>query len=135
MEGTYEVTLGSKRMGSVTLKKQGLYWLFDCRCDLSGEVMYDLILTAGETQYDLGILSPAKDSFICHCKLACKKLEKGSLKFYLRPRHAKLNTDFVPVYPEEPFRYLHLLETSFLSIRGGQIGLICSEKNNGKKSN
>lgn len=128
MEGTYDVTLGSKIMGTVTVKKQGLYWQFDCRCGLCGEVMYNLTVKAGTCQEKLGLLTPGNGGFCLRTKLPMKRLGQGSPVFYLQPRHAKVKGQFVPVHPDEPFRYLGRLENAYLTKQNGQIGLFLQDK-------
>ena len=128
MEGTYDVTLGSQKMGTVSVRKQGLYWLFDCTCSLSGEVMYDLAVRIGDTQAKLGLLTPEKGAFCLTTKLPSKRFGQGRPVFSLQPRHPEMKGMFVAVNPDEPFHYLHRLESSYLAIRAQQIGLIVHDK-------
>lgn len=127
MEGTYDVMLGLQRMGKVSVRKQGLYWQFDCQCDLSGEVMYDLAVMAGERQVKLGLLTPVNGCFCLYTKLPIKRLGQGSPKFSLQPRHAQMKGQFVPIHPDEPFRYLSRLENAYLAKQEGQFGITFSE--------
>ena len=127
MEGTYDVMLGSQKKGSVTVIKQGLYWLFDCRCDLSGEVMYDLVIRVGDQQVKLGLLTPGNGIFCLYKKLPIKRLGQGSPVFSLQPRHPKACGQFIPIHPDEPFQYLSRLENAYLKKQGSQIGITFSE--------
>ena len=128
MEGTYDVLLGGQLMGTATVSKQGLYWLFACRCKLSGEVMYQLVLQLGQSHV-LGILVPEGDEFILRTRLPIKQLEQGTPRFLLKPRHAPMNGRFVPVDPGQPFAYLRRLERAHLCRKDGQVGLqLCDEE-------
>ncbi len=124
MEGTYDVKLGSQMIGSVAVKKHGLYWIFDCHCTLSGEVMYDLMITAEDRQEKLGLLTPANGSFELRTRIAAKRLGQASPVFTLKPRHNFLDDNFIPIRPEEPFCYLSRLENAHLARKTGQIGIV-----------
>ena len=128
MEGTYDVMLGSQKMGSVTVRKQGLYWQFDCRCSLSGEVMYDLVVQTADAQVSLGLLTPCGDRFGLLTKQPVKRMEQGKPTFLLRPRHTGMKECFVRVNPQEPFGYLRRLESAYLAKRNNQIGLILEDE-------
>ena len=127
MEDTYDVKLGSQIMGTVTVKKQGLYWLFDCRCDLSGEVMYDLAIMVGEYQVKLGLMTPGNGCFCLCTKLPIKRLGQGSPMFSLQPRHAQMKDNIIPVKPDEPFCYLSRLENAYLAKLEGKPGIALTE--------
>ena len=124
MEGTYEVCLGSMPMGTVHVSRQGLYWHFDCRCSLHSDTMQELILHIGQQTHNLGLLTPESGTFCLRTKLAAKKIGQGTPKFCLQPRHAPMEGIFVPLHPQEPFRYLHRLEQTYLARRGEEVGLV-----------
>ena len=127
MEGTYNVMLGSQKMGTVSVRKQGLYWHFDCCCNLSGEVMHDLVIRIGEMRIKLGLLTPENGRYSLRTKQPCKQFREGSPVFSLQPRHAKINDTFLPIHPSEPFRYLNALEKAYLVRHEEQIGMIIQE--------
>ncbi len=124
MEGAYDVLLGSEKMGTVLVKRQGLYWQFDCRCRLSGDVMYDLVVSVGKARMKLGLLIPNNGYFILSVKVPAKRLGQGIPQFFLQSRHTQMKGHFVPVDPDEPFRYLHRLESAYLAVCNSQIGLV-----------
>lgn len=90
--------------------------------------MYDLVVNAGDCQVKLGLLTPGNGCFWLCTKLPMKRLGQGSPVFSLHPRHAKLKDEFVPVHPDEPFRYLARLENAFLARQNSQIGLFLQDK-------
>lgn len=118
----YDVLLGQERVGKVEAARQGLYLYIDCRCRLSGEVIYRLQLTCGECHENLGVLVPEGDCFSLKTKLPVKRLGAGSLLFRVVPRHSELAGMFVPIRPEEPFSYIHRLKQAFLEKRNGELG-------------
>ena len=114
MEGAYPVLQGGQAIGSVSMARQGLYYHIRCRCRISGEVMFRLILTHQDGQLDLGILTPMDGCFGLNSSISAKKLGKGNLVFSLRPRHPSTEEKCFPVSAEEPFAYLQELERAYL---------------------
>ena len=127
MEGTYAVTVSGQQTGKVSVQRQGLYYLFSCRCRLAGDIIYRLVVTCGTVRESLGILVPQEGSFVLNTKLPAKKLGEGELSFRLIPKREELRKTFVPISPEEPFAYIARLKQSFLVIQNGQAG-ICIDK-------
>lgn len=127
MEGTYELSLGDKHIGKVRVYRQGLYHHFSCRCDLSGGVICKLQVRCGEKQENLGVLVPMEGRFGLEKKLPAKCLGQGNPEFRLVTRQEQSTGTFVPIYPDEPFAYIHQLENAFLDRRDGQLGVVIQE--------
>ena len=123
MVGNYEVKLGERTMGTVTVSKEGLYYRFSCRCSLTGEVMHRLWLLCDGRELDLGLCVPMGDGFGAEKKLPVKQCS-GTPRFLLRPKRTEVKDNFIPLSPEEPFRYLHRLQDAFLERQGGQLGIV-----------
>ena len=127
MDGTYEIMLGGESVGQAVVRRQGLYYRFSCRCDLSGEVIYRITVTCGGKSESLGIPVPKNGEFYLDTRLAASRLGEGEPKFAAVPRRPDLGGMFVPLSPEEPFRYLHRLENAFLARKDGQLGIVIPE--------
>ena len=143
MEMEYEVYLENHIAGKVQLTKQGLYYRVLCHCSLPQNVVYRLYGICGEMQENIGVLMPDGDGFLLDRKIPAKRLT-GCTKFLLsdgsepekevtaEPEsepEAEITDDtgsdtgtFVPIHPEEPFAYLHKLESAFYEEQNGQIG-------------
>ena len=125
MEGNYEVSFGRQVVGNVLVERLGLYYRFHCRCKLTGDVICRLQVVCGDKQENLGILVPVGEGFGIDTKLPIKKLGEGIMRFFLLPKHeAATEVKFVPIYPEEPFRYISRLKTLYLERQNGQIGIL-----------
>lgn len=124
MEGSYEILMGGKRIGTAKITRQGLYYGFDCRCRLSGDIMCRITVTCGGKTCSLGIPVPEGDVFALRTKLPVKQLGEGVPQFQLQPKHRPVGGEFVPISPEEPFAYLSRLTEAFLEIRDGKVGLV-----------
>ena len=128
MEGTYLITQFGEAVGQATVRRQGLYWQFSCRCDLSGETVCRVLVTCGGRELSLGIPVPEGGKFVLNTKVAVSKLGSGTPEFRVQPRRPELQGKFIPLRPEEPFAYLHRLEDAFLARQNGQIGLMIPDQ-------
>ncbi len=117
-----ELTFGDRPVGRVRAERQGLYYLFRCRCRLSGEAAFRLLVSCGEKQEDLGILVPMEVGFGLDTRRPVKRLGEGTLSFRLVSNHDAPKTHFAPISPEEPFAYLQRLKDAYLAEKSGQLG-------------
>lgn len=124
MEGTYELTRGDQHVGVVQVSRQGLYLHFSCRCDLSGTEICKVLMRCGGQEENLGVLVPVEGRFGLEKKLPAKRLGQGTPEFCLVTRQEQSDFRFVPIYPEEPFAYLHRLENAFLARQDGHLGIV-----------
>lgn len=127
MEGNFDVLLGDKPIGKAYVTREGLYYRIRCRCTLSGEVIYKLLVSCGNQEENLGVLIPAAGEFGLDTRVPVKRLGEGNPKFRAMPRHTDLRGKFVPLSPEEPFRYISRLKDAFLENRDGLIGVVIKE--------
>ena len=130
MEQKYAVTVCGKQVGIVSVKRQGLYYHFSCRCCLEGNVIYRLVITVGHSSLNLGIPVPEGGSFTLNTKLPVKCIGEGDMSFTLVPKHEPFSGTFIPISPEEPFAYISRLRNAFLVLRNEQVG-ICIDKQEG----
>lgn len=123
MEGVYDILLGGRPVGQAAVFRQGLYWYFDCRCRLSGQVICRITVSCGGKTENLGIPVPQGKDFVLRTRLPVKKLGVGVPEFRVTPKHSPLPENWVPVRPEEPFVYLNRLQDAVLEVRDGQVGV------------
>lgn len=124
MEGNYSVLFGGQSAGKVRVFRQGLYYRFWCRCQLSGEVVCRLYVRCGGKEERLGILVPTGDGFGLDTRVPVKRIGEGKPEFFLRPVHDGPGGTFVPLSPEEPFAYLSRLKDAYLEKREGKTGVL-----------
>lgn len=110
-------------MGQAQVKRQGLYYHFACHCELSGEVIYRIVVTCDGKSENLGIPAPEGVMFTLNSRLPVSKLGQGKPQFQLLPRHPDTEERFVPLSPEEPFAYLQNLKDAYLLRRNGRLGI------------
>lgn len=121
-----DVCLGGKTVGRAQVQQQGLYYVFTCRCTLSGDTVWHLCASCGEKQVDLGVLVPMEGGFGLTTRRPVKLLGEGKIQFTLKPKQDKA-ARFSPIYPEEPFAYLQRLKDAFLEERNGCLGAAWKE--------
>jgi len=127
MEGKYEIYQGEQRVGTVQVSAEGLYYSFFCRCVLSGETMCRIIVTCCGQTHSLGLPVPEGDEFVLRTRMPAKRLGQGLLQFRVIPKHTRVGGKFIPISPEEPFRYLARLENAVMQIRDGKPGILLQE--------
>lgn len=127
MVGTYPILRGGETVGQAKVEKRALYYLFSCRCKLTGEVIYRITVTCEGQSESLGIPVPEGGQFTLTAKLPVSRLGHGEPVFQLVPRHPSVGEDFVPLSPETPFPYLQRLKNAYLAKREGQLGIVFRE--------
>ena len=127
MQEEYSIFSGGEEVGRVFVQRQGLYYRICCRCRLTGAVRYRLIATCGENTADLGLCVPQGDRFGVDTRIPIKRLGEGAISFRLLPKHSSLEGKFVPVFPDEPFGYIHQLQKAYLARQDGVVGIILKE--------
>ena len=134
MQNEYLIFSGGEAVGKASVQRQGLYYAIRCRCKLTGAIRYKLIASGGENTVDLGLCVPMGDRFGVDTKIPIKRLGEGALSFRLQPRHNELRGRFIPVSPEEPFRYIRQLQTAHLARQDGVVGIVIPEGQNSSES-
>ncbi len=128
MERKYSIMIGQQHAGKVLVCRQGLYYRFSCRCSLSGDIIYRLMVTCGSVRENLGILVPKEGGFGLDTKIPVKRIGEGELSFLLVPKQEEHSGTFVPISPEEPFAYISRLKESFFLLQNGQPGICMTQK-------
>ena len=128
MNREYDIYMGKQAVGTAAVERQGLYYRFDCRCRLSGDVLCRVTVACNGHHENLGILVPMGSQFGLTTKLAVKKLGEGPFEFRVLPKHPSGQGQFIAVYPEEPFAYLSRLKDAFLEVRNGQAGVVIPDQ-------
>ena len=120
----YEVFQDKQAVGTVEATREGLYIRFSCRCQPSDRDMIRLWMICGEQEIDLGLCVPMDGGFGTEKRIPAKQCGPGEPQFCLRHKDDTRRGKFVPLSPEEPFQYIHRLETAFLEKRGTRLGIV-----------
>ena len=127
MVGKYDIYRGVDKIGKGEIFREGLYYRFRCWCNLTGEVIYRLIITCGDITENLGIPAPAGGEFYLEKRLPISRFPGGEPIFRAVPRHTSIDGRFIPVSPEEPFVYLQRLKDAVYGERNGIPGVILKD--------
>ena len=118
------ILLAGQAIGKAKVCREGLYLCFRCRCQLSGDVVYRLRVSCGENTENLGIPVPQNGAFELNARIPAKRLGSGQMVLEAVPKKVEMEGKFIPLSPEEPFKYLRRLEDAFLQVRDGQVGIM-----------
>ena len=121
---TYQIMLGDKSVGKAWVTREGLYYRIRCRCALSGETVCRIQVRCNGRMEDLGILVPEDGEFVLKTRIPVKRIGEGDFAFSVGPQHRAPETAFVPLYPQEPFRYITGIKAAYLERRNGQTGVV-----------
>lgn len=119
--------LGDKVVGKAKVSREGLYYRIRCRCALSGDMLCRILVRCGKQEESLGILVPEGREFGLETRIPVKKVGEGPLTFSAAPRHRDLEGQFIPLSPEEPFRYITRLKDAYLVKQKGKVGVVIKE--------
>ena len=86
MAETYDITHEGAPVGTARMEKQGLYYVFSCRCRLPKEGLYRIHAINGAAREDLGICIPMDGVFGMDKKVPQKRIGEGTLTFELVPK-------------------------------------------------
>lgn len=115
MEGKFEVTMDGQSVGTVEVRREGLYCRLSCRCRMVDQEIHRLY--AGEEK--IGVLIPENGMLILDTRVAAKRLKEGCTFSLDENRGA-----FIPIRPGESIEYLDKLRSGRLGFRDGIHGLI-----------
>ena len=119
----YPIMLNGQAVGRAEVAQEGLYYRFTCRCRFSGEILYRIILCFDGGAEKLGVPVPERGEFCLKTRVPVKRIGQGKWSFHAAAQYDKPAGEFVPLSPEEPFRYLKRLQNAHLQTRDGVTGL------------
>ena len=123
----YAVYMGSEKVGTACVTKEGLYYRISCRCRLSGSVPCCITARAAQ-ETDLGLCVPLEDRYGLETRIPIKSVGEGDLDFRVFPKHRVRPEQFIPISPEEPFAYIARLKDAHLARRNGQTCVVITDR-------
>lgn len=127
MNSSYDVTFADAVVGHVSVKKQGLYYCIECKVQIMEASKFRLIAHSGNREYDLGLCIPYDGALHLLTRVPMKQFSDEPISFELLKKNTMQSGKFVPICAEEPFRYLHKLETAYLELRSGTMGVVLQD--------
>jgi len=124
MQQFYDVYLNDRRIGQVSVSRQGLYYIFACIATLPQEGSYRLWAETNDKRVDLGILVPGHGCFELAKRVPVKQFTTDQISFVLRKNEDNSVENWVQIDPGVPFPYIRLLENAQLKYCDGKPGAI-----------
>ena len=113
----YKILWKEKSVGNASIKKEGLTYYIECRCDLPKKGLYRVTVNDGHSDFDLGICVPKEGAYYCVSRVPCKRFCGNAFSFTLTDRKADLT---IPFSVDKPFPYLDRLRNARLCFANGQ---------------
>lgn len=113
MYQVYGVTYQNNAVGSVTVSREGLYYIFNCSVNLPKAEIYKLILCRESERIDLGVLIPANNRFELQKRLPIKQVGKDDFHFEVTSKQES----YIPVNEGQPFEYISQLSHARFVVR------------------
>lgn len=118
----YEMFWDNRQVGTASVVKEGLYYLFHCECSLPKNDIYKISVSDGTSVINLGICIPEKEKFILKTKIPVKYLSIDKITFTVMSK----NTDKILIRNYMQFDSLDKLETARLENINGQLFIVIS---------
>lgn len=123
----YDVFMSGKNIGNVNVTKEGLYYVFHCRCDLPDSEIFRLFAENGKQVTDFGVLVPGKEGYTLLKKIPVKKFGEEPLSFRVtsqKQQHAYVS---IPVFENRAFDYISKLTGARMHIDKGNYYILFQE--------
>ena len=131
MEEAYPIYFANEKIGSVELKKEGLYCRVYGKCTLTGSVTFMLKGVWKDKTVPLGVFVPEGKFFIVSTRIPLKRLGEGQVQFFAEPKHSTVTDRFVPLSPQEPCKWITRLSQCSYEVRFDQPGLVLTDRSGG----
>ena len=124
MDTYYDVTLHEKKVGAITLKRQGAYYLLECLCDVPMNQKYELKFQCDSNRHGLGLCVPYGNQMGVKSRIKVSMIYDRNPVFYLMQTDTDVNERFTTVITGSTFENVHLLTVGYYVIRKGERGII-----------
>ena len=115
---TYQVQLDGSEIGAVTCKKDGLYYVLSCRCEIYDEQIYKLVAICGNQRIALGTLVPDNGRFMLNTRIPIKSFPVKEVAFLAVPQREQGTQDYIKLRESKPIPTLEWLIDAHFGYRG-----------------
>ena len=121
MKSQYNIYLNDRAVGTVSVSKEGLYYVLDCRCRGLTKQLWRIGVITASAQRCLGVCVPEKEEFVIRTRLPIKCLGDAPFHFYIITDHNDDN--WLPICTDKPVCKMTLWENARFERRNGKPGL------------
>ena len=114
----YPLWFENKQIGDILVVKKGLYYRFECVCNMPVDFGYRIRVHCGTKITDLGICIPENGYFVLRMQLPMKRIGDGEMQFFLE-NHRQSNSALIPIFANKPFMEIENLENAKLVMKDG----------------
>ncbi len=116
----YDIDYLGEKVGTASVKKEGLYLSVLCKCSFLKEGIYKIDMVSGGNTVHLGTCIPEGDAYVLQKKVPVKSLTEGNLEFRINsPCNCGVNK-LIPVATDKPFPNISSLKEGRLVIQNGE---------------
>ena len=124
MEGTYSIQRGGQIVGTAKISREGLYYQFDCQCQLDKKEVCKICISCGEEQTILGTPIPEGRMFKLRTKLPTKRFAGKEPSFTIISNNEEISEEFIEIKTNMPFPHLVDLKNAVYKERNGASGVV-----------
>ena len=129
LEGNWTVTYEGRAVGKCRIQKNGLYYHFNCRCELVSHQVCRLQVSCAGKRTDIGVLIPSDNCILLEKRIAAKHFQVGQPELTLMVSgEIGIEECFIPVREDVPMPCLQLLQKARFAVRDGVPGILITEK-------
>ena len=118
--GKYEVKFYQKPVGTMEVSREGLYYLFRCKCKLPLNQIFRITVSCGNEPVNLGVLIPCNDTFCLDTKRPIKLFAQAEPLFTI----ISDSDNWIPVRKDRPFSKIEDLESGIFRQQDGVPGIL-----------
>lgn len=122
---TYSIIYNGNTVGNAIVRREGLYYAFDCQAQMPKGNIYRLKLSDGDKCIELGICVPERNCFVVRKKIPVKYWSGERFNFQITC--TQNGEEFYPVREDRPFAYLKDLHRMKFSVRAEAAGVILED--------
>lgn len=126
----YPVFWGEKRVGNISLRKNGLYYKLDCQCSLPGNSIFRLFAECGDWKCKIGIPAPEGACYALRANVRFGEIPVDDLRFFIAADENQSLQQRIPIYEDKPFLHMGDLEKMIFKNIDGQIYLMLNADQN-----
>lgn len=113
-----DIMYDNNAVGTANIRKEGLYYRFDCHCDFQVPGLHRLYAQCENRTVDLGICIPRGDSFGLSTTIPVSRLGKNKITVFAGSKNGLIQEKVIPIDQAKPFSRLEDIDYAILSGTG-----------------
>ena len=127
MIGNHRILFGDGQVGVANVVREGMFYKISCKCDVDQDLPAHVEALWQEQKIDLGLCVRMDSEMGLITRIHVNKVPQYIPLFRVAIKQRKEKGCFVPIHPEEPFRYLQRLNSAWLAKEGEELGIMLQD--------